>query len=104
MVMGERLAGLAMVMPSRERAVSPLGLRCQDPNGSKPVISTFIGISSFGGYPMLVPVYQSLLQYYKSQWRHGAHGWMEYCGCKCCALPVNVSLPPPHPALPIGRQ
>src|SRR5207302_8943873 len=34
-----------IVAPSRWRAVSPLGLRCHGPNGSKPVTNTFIKTS-----------------------------------------------------------
>src|SRR5947199_760285 len=36
------ISASTMVAPSRWRAVSPLGLRCHGPNGSKPVTSTFI--------------------------------------------------------------
>src|SRR2546421_5655777 len=39
------ISASTMVAPSRWRAVSPLGLRCHGPNGSKPVTSTFIKTS-----------------------------------------------------------
>src|SRR5437588_9902083 len=39
------ISASTIVAPSRWRAVSPLGLRCHGPNGSKPVTSTFIKVS-----------------------------------------------------------